>query len=209
MRMRFLIAALCLASMALVSISLADDTSTGQILHSYEGNLTEKLLQNQVNFASLRDVFGIPGFAIAETTKFKAPKSGWKLNRVGILGYDGFNGTVASVPAQRVIALEVRDKNFNLLYRFADVQIPYTNFLLNITSPTMVTIELPSISVSDEFFVCFFDRGAVGVGFERPNATTNSSFLFNEAGNELVSASLPLSKNQTTQVNWIMSVVGS
>lgn len=192
--------------LSLISISPAVEA---QVLKSYEGNLTQMVLENQINYTTLVRYIGVPGLATAEVTKFTAPKSGYKLTRVNILGYDGFNGTASSIPTQRIIALEVRDSKFNLLYRFADTQIPYTNFLLNLTVPTLLSIELPSVPVSGEFYICFFDRGAVAVGSELQNKSTNSSFIFNEAEVTLGPASLPVSATKTAPVNWIMSVVGS
>jgi len=206
MKRMMLIPIICLAILSLISISLAAEP---QVINSYEGNLTQKLMQNQINLVSLYSILGIPGLATAEVTKFTAPKPGWKLSRVGILGYDGYNGTANSVPTQRIIALEVRDKDFNLLYKYADVQIPYTNIIFNLTGPTVITFELPSVPVSNEFYICFFDRGAVAVGAEIQNKSTNSSFMFSEAEATLAPASLPVSANETVPVNWIMSVVGS
>ncbi|MGA9098932.1 MAG: hypothetical protein WB392_08390 [Methanotrichaceae archaeon] len=206
MKMMILITIMCLAVLSLISISPAAEA---QVIKSYQGNLTQKVMGNQVNYTTLVRFLGIPGLAAAEVTKFTAPNPGWKLTRVNILGYDGFNGTANSVPTQRTIALEVRDSKFNLLYRFTDSQIPYTNFLLNLTMPTLMTIELPPVPVSGDFFVCFFDRGAVAVGSEIQNKSTNSSFIFNEADATLAPADLPVSAGKTTPVNWIMSVVGS
>ncbi len=145
---------------------------------------------------------------VAETVKFKSPKAGWKLKTVNVLAWDGFNGSASSVPPQLIIALEVRDKNRNLLYKYADSQLPYTNYAFNDTGPSFLAIELPSIPVSDEFYVCFYDRGAVAVAGEILNKTSENSFFYNEAGDELISAAVPR-ENQTSAVNWIMSVVGS
>lgn len=206
MKKMILTAIICLAMFSLISISLAADA---QVVKSYEGNLTQKVMGNQIDYTTLTRFLGIPGLAAAEVTKFTAPKANWKLNRVNILGYDGFNGTVKSIPTQRTIALEVRDSKFNLLYRFTDTQIPYTNFLLNLTMPTLLSIELPAIPVSGDFFVCFFDRGAVAVGSEIQNKSTNTSFIFSEAESVLSPADLPTAGNKTVPVNWIMSVTGS
>ncbi|MFB3765463.1 MAG: hypothetical protein ACE14P_09475 [Methanotrichaceae archaeon] len=206
MKKMMLIAIICLAMLSLISISPAAEA---QVLKSYEGNLTEKVMANQINYTTLVRYLGVPGLATAEVTKFTAPKSGYKLTRVNILGYDGYNGSAESIPMQRIIALEVRDSKFNLLYKYADTQVPYTNFLLNLTVPTLLSLELPSVPVSGEFYICFFDRGAVAVGSEVQNKSTNTSFVFNEAEAALGPASLPISQTETVPVNWIMSVVGS
>lgn len=200
---------IAIISLAMLSLASIPQAAEAQVLKSYEGNLTEKVIANQIDYTTMTRLLGVPGLATAEVTKFTAPRPGWKLTKVNVLGYDGFNGTANSVPTQRTIALEIRDSKFNLLYRFTDTQIPYTNFLLNLTMPTLISIELPPIAVSDDFFVCFFDRGAVAVGSEIQNESTNTSFIFSEAEAILSPADLPLSANSTAHVRWIMTATGS
>ncbi len=195
---------LIIAVMSLAIISLTAEAQNAEVLSSYEGNIS----QVEFELGSLMGVFGLPGFDFAQTVKFTAPSPDWKLKQVRVLGWDGFNGTVESVPVRNVIALEVRDKDLNLLYKLADVQVAYTNYVFNYTGPLMMEIELPSVPVSDEFYVSFYDRGSVGVGFEVLNATNNRSFILNVAGKELVPAQLPVNGN-ATPVNWLMEVVGS
>ena len=139
--------------------------------------------------------------------KFNAPKPGWKLKNVGIFAYDGFNGTPESVPPDNSISLEVRDKDLNLLYRYADSEIPFSNFRLNITDPMFMNFEVPSIPVSDEFYVVFYDRGALVVASEL-NVTANS-YIFDRASKKPIPAVVPIGVNQTTPTNWIMEVEGS
>jgi hypothetical protein len=196
-------AVLCFVALYLAGISVAADTA--QLLHSYEGNITEK----EILPVDMLSILGPPGYFFAETTKFKAPKAGWKLNTVQMYGWDGFNGSSQSIPAERVIGLEIRDKDLNLLYKFADSQLPYSNYARNATTIYPLTIEIPSIPVSDDFYVCFYDRGAVAIASERLNATSKNSFLFIEAGKQLVAAAVPVGKNESIPVNWIMTVSGS
>ncbi len=201
------IAAFCLAALSLAGMtSIADAQATqNQTINSYQGNLSEK----QIDLVSMPGLFGRLGRDVAETVKFKAPKAGWKLKAVNVMAWDGFNGSVISVPPQLIIALEVRDKDRNLLYKYADSQLPYTNYAFNVTGPYPITIELPLIPVSDEFYICFYDRGAVAVAGEILNETSENSFFYNEAGDELISATVPNTENATSPVNWIMSVMGS
>lgn len=199
-----LIIALCITALSLASISIAADTQNGDVLNSYEGNLSEKAL----GISNAVGLFGQAGLNVAEAVKYKAPKAGWKLQQVSVLGWDGFNGSIDSVPNDRIIAMEVRDKDLNLLYRFTDSQRPYTNFAFNRTIPTFINIDLPSVPVSDEFYICFYDRGAIGVLSEKLN-TTGNSYYFNNAGNELAPAEIPVSENETALVNWIMVASGS
>jgi len=201
------ITVLCLAALSMAGVGAAADAAAAsdQILNSFEGNLTEKSLA-PVDMVSL---LGRTGFFVAETVKFKAPKANWKLDSVQLLGWDGFNGTVESVPQERIIGLEIRDKDLKLIYRFADSQLPYTNYAFNATQLYPLTIRVPQVPVSDEFYVCFFDRGAVAVACERLNETSNESFIYLEPGNQLLPANLPGSNNETLPVNWIMTVSGS
>jgi hypothetical protein len=206
--MVLLITVLSLMVLSLTGISAAAETKSpdNQLLNSYEGNLTQKRIVS----IDLLSVMGLPAYFIAEAVKFKAPKPDWKLNTVQILGWDGFNGSTQSIPRERIIALEVRDKDLNLLYRFADSQLPYSNFVRNATETYPFTIRLPSIPVSDEFYVCFYDRGAIAVASEILNKTSQNSFLYIEEANTLLPSNLPLfGQNESVPLNWIMTIGGN
>jgi hypothetical protein len=182
----------------MTAMSSALDTVT-----SYEGNLSEK----ELNYANMIELFGPTGMAAAEAVKFKAPRADWTLKNVTVFGWDGFNGSSESVPSQGIIALEIRDKDLNLLYRFADTQLPYTNFIFNFTGIFPIMIEMPSIPVSDEFYVCFYDRGSVLTSFEFVNET-KESYIFDRAARKMLPAELPVGENSTAPINWIMRVNG-
>jgi hypothetical protein len=206
--MVLLITVLSLLALSLTGISAAADAKSpdNQVMNSYEGNLSQKRIVS----IDLLSIMGLPAYFIAEAVKFKAPKPGWKLNSVQILGWDGFNGTMESIPRERIIALEVRDKDLNLLYRFADSQLPYSNFVRNATETYPFTVRIPSISVSDEFYVCFYDRGAIAIASEILNEASENSFIYIEDGNTLLPANLPLFKeNESVPLNWIMTVGGN
>jgi hypothetical protein len=206
--MVLLITVLCLLALSLTGISAGADAKSpeNQNLNSYDGNLSLKRIVS----IDLLTIMGPPAYFIAEAVKFKAPKPGWKLNTVQILGWDGFNGTMESIPRERIIALEVRDKDLNLLYRFADSQLPYSNFIRNATETYPFTIRIPPISVSDDFYVCFYDRGAIAVASEILNGTSQNSFIYIEDGNTLLPANLPLFReNESVPLNWIMTVSGN
>jgi hypothetical protein len=202
------ITVLYLMALSLTGISAAADTKSpvNQAMNSYDGNLSSKRIVS----IDLLSIMGLPAYFIAEAVKFKAPKPGWKLNTVQILGWDGFNGTTESIPRERIIALEVRDKDLNLLYRFTDSQIPYSNFIRNATETYPFTIRIPPIPVGDEFYVCFYDRGAIAVASEILNETSQNSFIYIEDGNTILPANLPLFKaNEPVPLNWIMTVSGN
>jgi len=202
------ITVLCLLALSLTGISAAVDAQSpeNQLIYSFEGNISQK----KIISVDLLTFIGPPAYFIAETVKFKAPKPGWKLNAVQILGWDGFDGTNESIPRERIIGLEVRDKDLNLLYNFADSQLPYSNFIRNATETYPFTIRLPSIPVNDEFYVCFYDRGAIAIASEVLNETSQNSFIYIEDGNKLLPANLPLFKeNESLPLNWIMTVGGN
>lgn len=206
--MVLLITVICLLALSMTGISAAADAKSAdnQVINSYDGNLSHKRIVS----IDLLSIMGLPAYFIAEAVKFKAPKPGWKLNTVQILGWDGYNGTVQSIPRERIIAIEVRDKDLNLLYKFADSQLPYSNFIRNATETYPFTIRLPSIPVSDEFYVCFYDRGAIAIASEVLNETSQNSFIYIEDGNKLLPANLPLFKeNESLPLNWIMTVGGN
>jgi len=207
----FKAAVLCLLALSMGGISAGADTasSENQVLKSYEGNLSEK----QIVPVDMVSLYGAPGFFFAETVKFKAPKPGWKLNAVQVSGWDGYNGSAETAPANRVIGLEIRDKDLNLLYKFADSQIPYSNYARNFTGVFEMTIEVPSVPVSDEFYVCFYDRGAVAVGSEQLNEMSDNSFVYISEGlpskEKLLPAKINIDNSTALPINWLMNVVGS
>jgi hypothetical protein len=190
-----------------MSASAAADSKSpeGQMIYSYEGNITEK----KIIPIDLLSVFGAPAYFFAEAVKFKAPKADWRVNAVQLYGWDGFNGSVESIPREHVIAIEIRDKNLNLLYKFADSQLPYSNYARNATRMFPLTVNIPQIPVSDEFYVCFYDRGAIAVGSETLNETSKNSFIYIEGGDELLPAALPTGENTSIPINWMMIISGS
>lgn len=197
----------CLLALLLAGISSAADEkySNDQILYSYEGNLTDK----DIFPVDLVTYFGAPAFFFAEAVKFNAPKPNWKVNAVQVIGWDGFNGTPESIPMERIIGLEIRDKDLKLLYKFADSQLPYSNYANNATVMYPLTIDIPQIPVSGEFYICFFERGAVAVATEAANGISKTSFIYIENGNQMVNATLPSGENLVAPVNWIMAVSGN
>ena len=198
---------LCLLALSLTGISAAADAQSleKQVLHSYEGNITDK----DIIPVDLLSLIGAPAYFFAETVKFKAPKADWKVNAVQLYGWDGFNGSDQSIPMERVIAIEIRDKDLKLLYKFADSQLPYSNYARNATLMYPLTVSIPQIPVSDDFYVCFYDRGAIAVASERLNETSKNSFIYVEDGNQLLPAALPTKDNGTIPINWIMAIDGN
>ncbi|HOT06574.1 MAG: hypothetical protein A4E45_02055 [Methanosaeta sp. PtaB.Bin039] len=197
----FILTALC-AAVSLAGCGLAQDKV---ILTSDSGrNVTD---MNLTLFSTL-GLFGAEGLDTAEMVKFKAPNAGFKVEAILILGFDGYNGTDDTVPIEQMVLAEIRDVDMNLLYRTVDSQIPYFNFKRNTTGPTWGILEIPPVEVTDEFYVCFYDRGAISVLGET-DSFTNSSQLFDRSNRKIYPAELPLPDNETMPVNWLIRVAGS
>lgn len=210
-KISLLMIALCFFALSLTGASVAADaqTSDSQIIKSYEGNITEK----QTISIDLLSLFGpAPGYFSAEAVKFKAPKANWRINKVRLYGWDGYNGSVQSIPSERTFSIEIRDKDLNLLYKFADSQLPYSNFARNATGLYPFIVSMPNVPVSDEFYVFFYDRGAIAIACEFAEDISMNSFIYIEGGDQLVPlqpAVIRKSENESTPINWIMEVIGS
>ncbi len=204
--MVLLITLLCLLALSLTGVSVAVDAQSpeNQMIYSYEGNISDNLVP-----VLLPSIYRAPAYFIAEAVKFEAPKANWKISAVHLYGWDGFNGSDESVPMEQLIALEIRDKDLKLLYKFADSQIPYSNYARNATLLYPLTIEIPQIPVSDDFYVCFYSRAAIAIGSEILNETSENSFIYIAEGNELLPAMLPTGETTRTPINWIMAVSGN
>ncbi|HQA62511.1 MAG TPA: hypothetical protein PLJ69_06150 [Methanothrix sp.] len=180
----------CFAAIASVGSSMAEE-----MLIQDSGNETT------VNISALYS----SGFlGVAEAVKFTPPKAGWILDSVQILGWDGYeeNGTL---PDERMICMEIRDENLRLLYRFTDSQLPYFTFS---GMPGMGVIEVPSLPMNGDFYVCFYDRGAVDIGLDW-NKVEGNSFFYDMMTGELIPAEVGTKNSEELiPVNWIIRAAG-
>jgi hypothetical protein len=157
------------------------------------------------NISKMNLTFAVsPTYGTAQTVKFTAPKSGWKLNAVLIMATDGWNASSNKLPSPLPFAIEIRDADLKLLYHFADTQLPY---FTNSRGIGLSGIELPDILVSEDFFVCFYGYTSLGLAAELQNATGNT-YLFDKVTGKLYSYGLPLRNNQTLPINWLIRVGG-
>lgn len=197
-----LMVALCCS--AFLFTTMAADNAAAPQLTVLKQDSGKNLSEMNLTLHSAIDDFGAAGLVVGEAVKFTAPKAGWKLLGVQVLGWSGFNNSTKTFPADRNFLLEVRDKDFNLLYKFADAQNMY--FLSSI-GPVLSGMEIPAIPVSGDFYVVFYDRGAMGVAMEGDAGTGNSFFY--PINGQMVPAELKAPKtNQTIKVNWLIRAVG-
>ena len=188
--------------MALCFGAMAADTPSGSDLTILKQDSGKNISDMNLGFISIIDEFGADGLGMGEAVKFKAPKSGWKLYGVQVLGWSGYNNTTESYPMDRNFLLEIRDNDLRLLYRFADAQNGY--FLSN-QGPFYGVIEIPPLAVTEEFYVVFYDRGGMIIAMEEENGTGNS-FLYGNGNIE--PAQLTTATNETIGINWIIEAVG-
>jgi hypothetical protein len=168
-------------------------------------NLSQMLSEENFSLYSATNSFGQDGMAIGEAVKFTAPNPGWKLMALQFVGWTGFNNTTQRFPADRNFLVEVRDKDLNLLYKFADAQNMY---FASTISPVVTGIEIPALPVTGDFYVVFYDRNSMAIGMEQGlgNETSKSYFFGN---GQLLPAEFTNKKtNETFKANWVIRAIG-
>lgn len=193
-----LLACLCCAVLCINAI--AAETATPKLTTLREDSGKNYSEMNFTLFSSLAQ-FG--ALNVGEAVKFTAPKSGWKLQKVQVVGWSGFNQSSQKFPDDGNIMIEIRDKDLNLLYKFADAQ---NNYFLSDAGPLFGEIEIPAVAVTGDFYVVFYDRGAARIGMETTDSTGNS-FLF--MGGQIEPAEFTnQDTNETMKVNWLIEALG-
>lgn len=188
--------------MALCSGAIAAEKFSWSDLTTLKQDSGKNITEMNLSLFSIIDELGIGGLDVGEAVKFKAPKSGWKLYGVQIMGWSGFNNTTQSFPADSNFLLEIRDKDLNLLYKFADIQ---NGYFFSDLGPFYGIIDIPPVAVTEEFYVVFYDRGGMLVAMEQDGGTGNS-FLYSDGS--LLPAQLTTSTNETIGINWMIEAVG-
>jgi hypothetical protein len=172
------------------------------VLAEDSGNISEMILLPYTTFQD----FGIDGLFVGEAVKFKAPKPGWKITGIELVGVTTYNNTTKVFAPDRNFLVEVRDKDLNLLYKFADAQ----NLYFPSTSEGRISshlIEVPSIPVTGDFYVVFYDRGSMSIMMEKTNETSNSFFFID---NQMKPADFTTAKTKDTmKINWLIRVAGT
>jgi hypothetical protein len=190
----------CLCCAALCINAIAAETATSKLTTLREDSGKNYSEMNFTLFSSLAE-FG--ALNVGEAVKFTAPKSGWKLQKVQVVGWSGFNQSAQKFPDDGNIMIEIRDKDLNLLYKFADAQ---NNYFLSDAGPLFGEIEIPTVTVTGDFYVVFYDRGAARIGMETTDSTGNS-FLF--MGGQIQPAEFTnQDTNETMKVNWLIEALG-
>jgi hypothetical protein len=195
-----LLACLCCAALCINAIAAEAATSQLTTLRGDSGKNYSEM--NFTLFSTLNE-FGANGLGVGEAVKFTAPNAGWKLQKVRVLAWSGFNNSTGKFPADRNVMLEIRDKDLNLLYKFADAQ---NNYFLSETGPLFGEIEIPAVPVTGDFYVVFYDRGAAHIVMENNNGTGNSVLFM---GGQILPAERTIQEtNETIKINWLIEAAG-
>lgn len=196
-----MIAALCCATV--ISDMIAAQELGAQQLTVLKQDSGKNFSDMNISLYSAVNNLGDAGLNAGEAVKFTAPKPGWKLKAVQIVGWSSFNNTTKRFPPDRNFLLEVRDKDYNLLYKFADAQNMY---FAAITGIVVHRMDIPAIPLTGDFYVIFYDRGSMGLGRENENGTGNSFLVVN---GRLIPAEFRNQKtNETYKANWLIRAIG-
>jgi hypothetical protein len=190
-----LLAAFCsFAALCLASPSLAQEVQQETLIQD-SGNDTI------VNVATYR----MPGYLkVSEVVKFTPSRPSWTLDAVEIWSLVPYEEN-DTLPEDRIILMEIRDENLNLLYRFTDSYLPY---FANKGQPGIGVIEVPSVPINGDFYVCVYDRGAVAVGVDLHEVEGNSYFYDLKTGELFIAEVAIEDSEELLPINWIIRAVG-
>jgi len=188
-----LIALFCVAFcfMGLCAAESEDEDVVAEEVLMYDGGFVSDLYTSSL----LVDV--------AETVKFTPNRVPWTLTKVQIVGWNGFDNE--TLPPERVVYLEIRDKNLDLLYQFSDSHLPYFTDVMAV----LTEIEIPPLTVNDDFYVCFYDRGAVKVGYNVTETDNQRSYRYNRFSGDLIPVRVGIEESEgSLPADWIIRAVG-
>ena len=170
-----------------------------------QGNVNVLEQDSGTNLTKMNITFTIsPTYGSAQAVRFTPPKSGWNLENILVMATDGWNATSKEQPKPLPFTIEIRDANLTLLYHYEGIQLPY---FTNSNGIRMAAIDVPLMSMKEDFFVCFYGYGSISLAAELQNATGNS-YYYDERAAQLYRGVVPLRNNQTTPVNWLIRVAG-
>jgi hypothetical protein len=179
---------------------------TTSISQPTQENITILKQDSGTNLTQMNITFAIsPTYGLAQAVKFTAPESGWNLEYIFVMASDGWNASSKDLPKALPFTIDIRDANFVLLYHYEGIQLPY---FTNSKGVRMATIDVPFMSLSGDFFVCFNGYGSISLAAELENATGNSYYYEGRTA-QLYAGVLPMRNNQTIPVNWLVRVGGS
>jgi hypothetical protein len=132
--------------------------------------------------------FSVGYIDLGPAVLFSPPTKPWTLDKVRVVGeYINLSGDT-------VFALEIWDKDYNLLYKLSDYSLVYFN-----TTFKWTEIDIPDITITGDFYVCIFDRTSIIVGADTDNPAMRSYVVIRD----------PKSMAKDEGLNWMIRAVGS
>lgn len=200
--MVLLISAFCFLAFMGLCLAQSDEDGSGQNMTELKQDSTTNASEN-VQLYSAGEDWGLNSFFFGEAVKFTAPKPGWKLKQIKVLGWNYYNETSMAVPSPSNFLIEVRDADLDLLYRLADTQNAYFTDKV----PVLRAINIPPLPVTEAFYIVFYDRSIMKIGVEVENGSGNS-YVYDSINNRMIPAEFRIEESNTTKVNWIIRAVG-
>ena len=201
-KMVLLISAFCFLAFMGLCLAQSDEDGSGQNMTELKQDSTTNASEN-VQLYSAGEDWGLNSFFFGEAVKFTAPKPGWKLKQIKVLGWNYYNETSMAVPSPSNFLIEIRDADLDLLYRLADTQNAYFTDKV----PVLRAINIPPLPVTEAFYIVFYDRSIMKIGVEVENGTGNS-YVYDSINNRMIPAEFRIEESNTTKVNWIIRAVG-
>lgn len=185
-----------------LGLAQSNEDGGGQNMTELKQDSTTNASENVQLYSAGQD-WGLNSFFFGEAVKFTAPKPGWKLKQIKVLGWNYYNESSMAVPSPSNFLIEIRDKELNLLYRLADTQNAYFTDVV----PVLRAINIPPLPVAEDFYIIFYDRSIMKIGVEVENGTGNS-YVYNSINGELIPAEFKIDESNATKVNWIIRAGG-
>lgn len=201
-KMVLLISAFCFLAFIGPGLAQSNEDGGGQNMTELKQDSTTNASENVQLYSAGQD-WGLNSFFFGEAVKFTAPKPGWKLKQIKVLGWNYYNESSMAVPSPSNFLIEIRDKELNLLYRLADTQNAYFTDVV----PVLRAINIPPLPVAEDFYIIFYDRSIMKIGVEVENGTGNS-YVYNSINGELIPAEFKIDESNATKVNWIIRAGG-
>jgi len=201
-KMVLLISAFCFLAFTGLCLAQSNEDGSGQNMTELKQDSTTNASENVQLYSAGQD-WGLNSFFFGEAVKFTAPKDGWRLKQIKVLGWNYYNETSMAVPSPSNFLIEIRDKELNLLYRLADTQNAYFTDKV----PVLRAINIPPLPVAEDFYIIFYDRSIMKIGVEVENGTGNS-YVYNSINGEMIPAEFRIDESNATKVNWIIRAAG-
>ena len=133
-----------------------------------------------------------PQADIGHAVLFTPPSKPWTLEKVRVYG------KWINLSGGTIFALEIWDNDSHLLYKLTDYSIAYFN-----TTAKWTEIDIPDMNVTDDFYVCIFDRGSIYFGADTNDPAMRSYVVIRD----------PKSMVNVTYsekpLNWMIRAVGA